>query len=132
MIIGAEREEYGLLWNYCQGYTTKFQEAHVSSYRSDRKNDIFHRIYIYFASLKVGFLQCRYITGLDGCHLSSTSKGVLLTVVGIDPNNQIYLFAYAVNEKENSNVWNWFISLLVRDLNISVSSSDQRTFVTDK
>ena len=103
MITGTEREEYGLLWNYCQEiYNKNSTSICVIKYRSDRKNDIFCRIYIWFAALKEGFLQCRHIIGIDGYHLSSTSKGVLLITVGIYLNNRMYLFAYAVIEKENN------------------------------
>lgn len=87
-------------------YTTKIWGACVMKYRSDRKNNIFCKIYICFAALKEGFLQYRHIIRLDRCHLSCTSKGVLLTTVGIDLNNQMYQFAYAIVEKKNNDAWN--------------------------
>lgn len=55
-----------------------------------------------------------------------------MTTVGIDLNNQMYQFAYAIVEKKNNDAWNWFISLVVRDLNISVSSLDEWTFITNQ
>lgn len=82
-------------------YTTKIRGTHVIKYRFDRKNDMI---------------------GFDGYHLSCILKSILLIVVGIDRNNQMYSFVYAVVEKENNDVYNQFISLLVRDLNISVNS----------
>lgn len=96
MITSNEREKYGLLWNYCNEIYNKNSESTcIIKYRFDSKNDIFHRIYICFTALKEGFLQCRHIIGLHGCHLIYTLKGVLLIAIRIDLNNQIYLFAYA-------------------------------------
>ena len=38
-------------------------------------------------------------------------KGELLTAIGSDANNQVYLVAWAVVEVENKNNWKWFEGL---------------------
>ncbi|XP_058189566.1 uncharacterized protein LOC131307172 [Rhododendron vialii] len=79
----------------------------------------FKRLSICWVELKKGFLQdCRPIIGLDGCHLKGPQGGILLTVVAIDANNCIYPFTYVVVEKEKFKTWNWFLELLIKDLNI--------------
>ena len=53
---------------------------------------------------------------LDGCYLKASCGEILLTAIGIDPNNCMYPFAYAVFEKEKEESWTWFIELLMSDL----------------
>lgn len=75
-------------------------------------------------------MGCRPIIGLDGCHLKGPYGGILLTAVGIDANNQIYPFAYAVVEIEKYKTWHWFLELLCTDLNIQ--NTGTYTFISDK
>ncbi|CAA0820099.1 MuDR family transposase, partial [Striga hermonthica] len=73
----------------------------------------FKRMYICWEALKSGLREgCRPVICLDGCHLKTSCGRILLTAVGIDGNNCIYPFAYAVVEQENKNSWNWFVELL--------------------
>ncbi|CAI9109427.1 OLC1v1009248C1 [Oldenlandia corymbosa var. corymbosa] len=57
---------------------------------------------------------------LDGTFLKGGSKGLgmLLTTVGIDPNNGIYPVAWAVAEGETEESWEWFLRILKGDLEI--------------
>ena len=49
-------------------------------------------IYVCLAALKRGWIDgCRNIVGLDGCFIKNFHKGQLLTTVGVDPNNQMYV-----------------------------------------
>jgi len=41
------------------------------------------------------------LIGLDGCFLKGYYGGQLLSVVGQDGNNQIYVIAYAIVDVEN-------------------------------
>ncbi|KAK2656207.1 hypothetical protein Ddye_009259 [Dipteronia dyeriana] len=61
------------------------------------------------------------ILGLDGCHTKVVHNGQLLTAVGVDPNNQMYLVAYALMESEYRDTWVWFLQLLAVDLEINNS-----------
>ncbi|KAL3514952.1 hypothetical protein ACH5RR_021854 [Cinchona calisaya] len=79
----------------------------------------FKRLYICFEALKRGFLEgCRTIVGMDGCHLRGPHQGILLTTVGIDPNNCIYPIGYCVVESENKDSWKWFLTYLIHNLRI--------------
>ncbi|GKF10675.1 hypothetical protein Tco_0048601 [Tanacetum coccineum] len=54
--------------------------------------------------LKDGFKAGKMdLLGLDGCFLSGTYPGWILTVVRVDQNNIIYLLPYAIVEYENKN-----------------------------
>ncbi|KAL0397378.1 UNVERIFIED_CONTAM: hypothetical protein Scaly_0186200 [Sesamum calycinum] len=61
-------------------------------------------------------LGCRPIVGVDGCQLKGPHGGVLLTAVGIDPNNACYPIAFAVVSVENRDAWEWFLRFCVRHL----------------
>ncbi|GKD49797.1 mutator type transposase [Tanacetum coccineum] len=51
---------------------------------------------------------------LEGCPLPSQ----ILTAVGVDANNGIYLVAYAIVEAESKASWCWFLNLLGEDLGL--------------
>ncbi|GJT83440.1 transposase, MuDR [Tanacetum coccineum] len=60
--------------------------------------------------LKDGFKAGkRDLLVFDGCFLSGTYLGWILTAVGVDPNNGIYTLAYAIVESENKDSWKWFM-----------------------
>ncbi|KAL0401435.1 UNVERIFIED_CONTAM: hypothetical protein Slati_4173400 [Sesamum latifolium] len=81
--------------------------------------------------MKEGFLGgCRPIIGVDGCHLKGPHGGILLTAVGVDPNNNLYPIAYAVVQKESRDTCEWFLTILKQDLNIQ--RDNEFTFMSDK
>ncbi|KAL0360930.1 UNVERIFIED_CONTAM: hypothetical protein Sradi_3777500 [Sesamum radiatum] len=87
-------------------------------------------MYFCLCGLKEGFLDgCRPIIGLDGCFLKSIYKGQLLTTVGKDGNDNIYLIAIAYVEIEKYDSWEWFINLLLWD----IGSPDEKgwTFISN-
>lgn len=69
--------------------------------------------------MRRGFLNgYRKIIGPDGCFLKGYVKGELLTAIGRDDNNQMFLLAWALVEVECTESWVWFIKLLKSDLNL--------------
>ncbi|XP_042049352.1 uncharacterized protein LOC121794995 [Salvia splendens] len=91
----------------------------------------FSGIYVCYDACKTLFKQhCRRIVGLDGCHLRGQGKGILLTAIGLDPNDQIFPIAFAVVAVESTETWIWFLDFLVRDLEINDSS--KWTFISDR
>ncbi|KAK8558259.1 hypothetical protein V6N13_038732 [Hibiscus sabdariffa] len=94
------------------------------------------RFFVCFDSLKKGWKQrCRPILGLDGCFLKGSFKGELLSAIGRDVNNQMYLVAWAVVELECTDSWAWFLNLLAIDLDLNdgfgfTIISDQQKVIT--
>ncbi|CAI9298152.1 unnamed protein product [Lactuca saligna] len=79
----------------------------------------------YLKSLYVGFKDfrgCRRVIGLDGSFLMGQVKGEILTSIGRDSNNHVYLIACAVVNVENMDNWTWFIENLVADLDLGAGN----------
>ncbi|CAN1120970.1 hypothetical protein LINPERHAP2_LOCUS507 [Linum perenne] len=99
------------------------------------EKSIFKRLYVGFSYLRLGFLAgCRKMFALDGCFLKGEVKGMLLSAVGKDRNNQMFPIAWAVVEGENRNSWGWFVHLVKTELLIADGTgwsiiSDQRKVI---
>ncbi|XP_070667339.1 uncharacterized protein [Malus domestica] len=88
-------------------------------------------MYVCLGACKEGFKYgCRPLIGLDGCHLKSQHGGQLLVVVGIDPNDETWVIAYAVVEMENKDFGIWFLEILAED--IGIINQHYWTFINDK
>lgn len=59
---------------------------------------------------------------LDGKFLKGRMKGQLLTALGRDPNDAMYIIAWAVVPVENKVYWEWFMDLLREDLDLGEGS----------
>ncbi|OMO84172.1 Transposase, MuDR, plant [Corchorus capsularis] len=136
-VIQNYSKEFSLLWDYAlairksnPGSTTLLQVHQTDP--EGNSNPVFDRFYVCFAALKKGFQDgCRPFIGLDGCWLKSLTKGELLVAVGRDANNQMYPFAWALVEKENTVTWKWFLELLIEDIDI-VQEGSGWTLMTDQ
>ncbi|XP_062114511.1 uncharacterized protein LOC133825611 [Humulus lupulus] len=125
MLKGSVVEQYAVLDDYCKqlmklmpGSTTIIKRNMVADKR------VFERVYICLKACKDGFKSCRPLVGLDGCFLKGYCKGILLAAIGIDAENSMFPIAYAICEKENTETWTWFLTLLKEDL----SEVDHRNF----
>ncbi|GKA40346.1 mutator type transposase, partial [Tanacetum coccineum] len=72
----------------------------------------------------------RDILRLEGCFMKGPYPGQILTGVGVDANNGIYLVAYAVVEAVTKSSWCWFLKLLGLDLDIAENYNF--TFISDR
>ncbi|KAL2251285.1 UNVERIFIED_CONTAM: hypothetical protein Sindi_2250800 [Sesamum indicum] len=133
-IQGDGAEQYARLWDYAGALRNKNPGSTIIMNLEDADatgKKKFKRFYVCFAAVKNGFLSgCRPFIGVDGCHLKGPHGGVLLTAVGVDPNNNQFPLAYAVVLSENKENWEWFLTLLKEDLNII--RDDAYTFISDK
>nr|KAJ0217663.1 hypothetical protein LSAT_V11C300103380 [Lactuca sativa] len=98
---------------------------------ADLETRMFNRIYVCLGALKLGFKAgLRDFLGFDGAFMKAPYPGQVLTVVGLDSNNGIYLLAYAIVKVENKSSWSWFLECLGEDLELSTNSNF--TFISDK
>nr|KAJ0211156.1 hypothetical protein LSAT_V11C400183650 [Lactuca sativa] len=92
----------------------------------------FRRIYVCLGALKLGFkVRLKDFLGLGSTFMKGPYPGQVLTDVGLDSNNGIYLVAYAVVETESTSSWTWFLELLGEDLDLG-ANSNLYSFLIDK
>ena len=128
VLEGDELEQYNSMWDYAQEFRTSNPG---SSFYVGVNDGIFGSCYFSLDACKRGFMQaCRPVLCLDGCHLKSKYGGVMMCVVGMDPNDCIYPLAFAVVEVENTDTWKWFLSNLKSDLGIL--NTEPWTIMSDK
>jgi len=72
----------------------------------------FQRVFICYGASAMGFPHCRPLLGLDGTHLKTRYKGILLAATAIDAKGQLFPVAYAVVDAENHDNWLWMLKLL--------------------
>ena len=79
----------------------------------------FERCYFSFDACKRAFLAgSRPIIFLDGCHLKTKFGGILLSAIGMDPNDCIFPVGFVIVEVENTSSWKWFLIALKQNLGI--------------
>ena len=127
-IPGDELEQYNLLWDFAAEIrrsnpgSTMFVSA---------KDGLFENCYMSLDACKRGFLAaCRPMICIDGCHIKNKFGGVMLTVVGVDPNDCIFPISIAIVEVEDTNSWKLFLSTLKQDLGIE--STRAWTLMSDR
>lgn len=114
-IRGTVEEQYKILYDYKEELLRTHANSTVEiKFRpiSDGSRPRFMRWYCCLGPLKVGWRSvCRPIVFLDGCVIKDVYKVHILTAIGVDPNNGIWPFAWAVVDKEAKAQWKWFIKL---------------------
>ncbi|KAL4585548.1 hypothetical protein LXL04_010170 [Taraxacum kok-saghyz] len=113
-IEGNLIEHYGRLWDYAEEIRRSNPGSTVQALL-DR--GFFKGFYVCFKGVRDGWVDgCRKIISIDGCFLKSICKGELLSAVGRDANDNIYPLAWAIVVVENKELWQWFLDLLMNDI----------------
>lgn len=130
---GADHESsYKLVRSYTQMILNKMPQAlvlvSVVRYHTEQQKAHFDRFVVSFPALRECFNQsCKPFLGIDGCHLKSPYKGVLLSAVAINANNGIFLIAFCVCNVESTSTWTWFLG----HLKTFIGDKRQLTFMCD-
>jgi hypothetical protein len=132
IIQGADRDQF----LYLRSYADELRESNRNSTVIIQCNmanagPVFQRIYVCLEACKAAFaFTCRPLIGLDACFLKGEHGGQLMAAVGQDGNNQMFPIAYAVVEAETKESWQWFLNLLLEDLN--TVQHNQYAFISDQ
>ncbi|GKV00609.1 hypothetical protein SLEP1_g13276 [Rubroshorea leprosula] len=130
---GSFKDEYAMIHAF--GAYLKEVNLGNSVFIKTEENDVgekvFMRMYVCLKVIKDGWKNgCRGIFGVDGCFLKGICKGVLLSAVGRDGNNQMYPITCAVVEYENNDSWTWFMQRLAFDLELGTGHG--YTMISDR
>ncbi|XP_021730523.1 uncharacterized protein LOC110697464 [Chenopodium quinoa] len=68
----------------------------------------------------------------DGAHLSGYYKGIMLTAVGIDGNNEIFVIAYGLVDTESIKSWSYFFRNLRHLFAQNGCQKEYWTFISDR
>ncbi|XP_021747291.1 uncharacterized protein LOC110712855 [Chenopodium quinoa] len=114
-------ERYGVTMATSTIYKMKAKALHIIQGGHDES----------YKNLFRGLLNgCRGLVGVDGCHLKGNYGGILLSVVSLDPNNEIFPIAIAVVDSENKTSWTWFFHHLKNIL--TNDGRDEWTIISDR
>ncbi|GKV13424.1 hypothetical protein SLEP1_g24431 [Rubroshorea leprosula] len=137
---GSYVDEYKYLKSYAKILRNSHPENTVvvtAIETSSNDTRTFHKMYVCLHSLKQGWKDgCRRFFGVDGCFLKGICKGILLSAVGKDGNNQMFPIAWAVVESKCLESWQWFFELLKTDLDLGTGAgvivmSDEHQAIVD-
>ena len=92
------------------------------------KDNRFKYAFIYLRVSIKGFRFIRKVISLDGTHLKTKYKGVMLIASAQDGNFQIYPMAFGFVDSENDASWEWFLMRL-RD---QIPYSNELVFISDQ
>lgn len=135
-IYGSFAESYALLPRYAE----MIKATNPGSYalvtwtgHNTNQDHQFTSCFFSFAASVKGFLGgCRPIIGIDGAHLSGYYKGVMLTAVAIDGNNEIFVVAFGVVASESIDSWTYFFRNLRLLFEKEGCQKDDWTFISDR
>jgi hypothetical protein len=120
LLQGDARKQYTLFWVYAA------ELKRVSTIKTCKINvertlvtaqPRFNIFYFCFDGCKKTFLSiCRSFIGVARCHLKTQFGGILLIAVNRDVNDQYFPVAFGVVETETTDLWRWFLTLLLEDI----------------
>ena len=88
----------------------------IDDYINEKGDLVLKRAFCSFGCMIQAFKHCQPLLCVDGTFLTGQYRGMLLTAIGVDDNNQVVPTAFALVESKNSRSWLWFLKLLKRAL----------------
>jgi len=107
-IKGTVEDAYNALPKYCEDLNQSNPDSTIvlECTPEGDSGQRFQCMFVCYSALVISFGYCRSVLSLDGTHLKTKYKGVLLTATAVDANGSLFPVAGAVVDAENDD--NWF------------------------
>ncbi|XP_042483005.1 uncharacterized protein LOC122063347 [Macadamia integrifolia] len=133
---GSPKDSYSYLLAYGRMVLAKMPgslfKIQYQEMRDLSGNPIFKRVFVSFKACVSGFVKgCKPLIGVDGCHLKGRYRGILLSAVSYDGNNEIFPVTYVVVEVECKDSCLFFLECLYEALGM-ITDDMALTFMLDK
>ena len=119
LIHGTHEDSYAKIPKFCEELLAANPGSFIE-FEATPTNQ-FHRLFLCFYASMKGFENCKPLLGIDGTHLKSKYKGILLTTTATDAQGQLFPLAFGVVDAENDENWLWFLRKLYHALMQHVS-----------
>jgi transposase-like protein len=100
-------DAYKNLPRYCEDFETA--DPKTKTFVERTVENKFHRLFLCHGACAAGFAYYYPLLGLDGTHLKSKYKGILLAVTATGVNGQLFPLVYGIVSIENDDNWLWFL-----------------------
>ncbi|XP_026420252.1 uncharacterized protein LOC113316249 [Papaver somniferum] len=127
------KRDYGVVINYWKEYNAC--KPGIELIKGSPDESYQHLVgYIHMLGARnKGFKNCfRPAFAVDGTHLTGPRQGVLLSTVGMHPDESIYPIAFVVVDSENNESWEWFMRKLVGVLCDKYAMNEDVVVATDR
>ncbi|XP_077215607.1 uncharacterized protein LOC143850227 [Tasmannia lanceolata] len=137
IMCGNAEESYRILPTYAQEIERCNPGTIMRVYRSRelwRGEDLtFGRLFWSFGpSIRAFSRTIRPLIVIDGTHLRSKYKGILLAATAVDGDGGLFSLAYAVVENEMYESWLWFLRLLCQRVMTVEKNNNEFTICSDQ
>ncbi|CAN0148704.1 unnamed protein product [Ectocarpus fasciculatus] len=122
-------------FQYLRSYCSKVIQSGGVAVLELHGDNTFKRIFICHEACIFGFTFLRKIVSLDGAHTKNNFKSQILTAVGLDSENQLFIVAFSIVDVENIDNWTWFLTNLmssIGNLDDLENSLDGYHFISDR
>ncbi|XP_070057512.1 protein FAR-RED ELONGATED HYPOCOTYL 3-like [Nicotiana tomentosiformis] len=126
LIRETPEKNYELLSSYLYMMKSK-NSGTYTNIKIDDNNRFLYMFYAYASSI-AGWNYCSPVIAVDVTFLKSKYRGVLITSVSKDANNQIFPLAFGIAESKNNNSYEWYFC----ELRNAIGSRDNLIFLSDR
>lgn len=128
---GSPDESYQYLVGYSH-MLEKHNPGTVTVIKTD-ESEVFQYYFMALGVCLEGFRTCsRPAFAVDGTHLEGERKGVLLSAIGYDANEQLYPIAFGIVDSENDDACAWFMGELYNALGGDYCKNPDLVVVSDR
>ncbi|XP_021769834.1 uncharacterized protein LOC110734080 [Chenopodium quinoa] len=137
MLHGSMHDHYSKLGGYMVALERSSPGTRLELVTDcEKEPPTFKRLFICFEGLKVGWHTttkkeaCRKVLVVDACFLKTFLGGQLMSAVGRDSNDQMFLVCWAIVEGENNDSWEWFFKQMQSTLDLK--EGEGMTIISDE